>query len=25
LQKECFATSNKKIDWGDMVLIPIWK
>jgi len=25
LQKERFATSNKKIDWGNMVLIPISK
>jgi hypothetical protein len=25
LQTECFATSNKKIDWGNMVLIPISK
>ena len=25
LQKERFATSNKKIDWGNMVLIPITK
>jgi hypothetical protein len=23
LQNECFATSNQKIDWGNMVLIPI--
>ncbi len=25
LQTECFATSNKKIDWGNMVLIPVTK
>lgn len=25
LQNERFATSNKKIDWGNMVLIPITK
>jgi len=25
LQNERFATSNKKIDWGSMVLIPIQK
>jgi hypothetical protein len=25
LQTECFAKSNKKIDWGNMVLIPILK
>lgn len=25
LQNDRFATSNKKVDWGDMVLIPITK
>jgi hypothetical protein len=25
LQRERFATSNKKVDWGNMVLIPITK
>jgi hypothetical protein len=25
LQNQCFSTSNKKVDWGNMVLIPIQK